>query len=47
LEAISGASRAACRACRQLEIVVMLSVAVVNEALEFRQSRRWTVLAQS
>jgi hypothetical protein len=27
-------------------IVVMLSVAVVNEVLEFRRSRRWTVLAQ-
>ena len=27
-------------------IVVMLSVAVVNEVLEFRRSRRWAVLAQ-
>jgi hypothetical protein len=27
-------------------IVVMLSVAVVNEALEIRRRRRWTVLAQ-
>jgi hypothetical protein len=27
-------------------VVVMLSVAVVNEALERRRSRRWTVLAQ-
>jgi hypothetical protein len=27
-------------------VVVMLSVAVVNEAIELRRSRRWTVLAQ-
>src|SRR5271154_7024497 len=27
-------------------IVVMLSVAVVNEALEIRRRRRWSVLAQ-
>jgi hypothetical protein len=27
-------------------LVVMLSVAVINEALELRQRRRWTVLAQ-
>jgi hypothetical protein len=27
-------------------IVVMLSVAIVNEALEIRRRRRWSVLAQ-